>query len=137
MDIKVSFDFDGTLTEKHIKEYAFELIERGIEVWIVTSRLTTEEYTKRFNTNLYYGKLANRDLFDIAKELGIPKNRIYFTNMSDKWRFFQENPDFIWHLDDDWAETRGILNKAKTKAINSWGNPSWRQKCERILERST
>lgn len=136
MDLKVSFDFDGTLAEEHIKRYAVELIKRGIEVWIVTSRFTTEEYIKRFHTNLHAGKLANEDLFDTAEELGIPEDRIYFTNMSSKWHFFKENQDFIWHLDDDWIENKEILNNTETKAINSWGNSSWKQKCKRILKRS-
>ena len=41
--MKVSFDWDGTLEIMHVQEYAKELIERGIEVWIVTSRFSDDE----------------------------------------------------------------------------------------------
>jgi len=39
---KVSFDFDGTIVVDTIKAYAKELIDRGFEVWIVTSRWDTD-----------------------------------------------------------------------------------------------
>ena len=33
----VSFDFDSTLSRKDVQEYAKELLERGIDVWVVTT----------------------------------------------------------------------------------------------------
>lgn len=36
--MKVSFDFDDTLSKPKVQEYAKELINRGIEVYIVTAR---------------------------------------------------------------------------------------------------
>jgi len=36
--MKVSFDFDGTLEQKEVQEYAKQLLEEGIEVWVVTTR---------------------------------------------------------------------------------------------------
>ena len=36
--MKVSFDFDGTLSRKDVQEYAKSLVNSGLEVWIVTSR---------------------------------------------------------------------------------------------------
>lgn len=132
--MKVSFDFDGTLEMKQIKAYAAELIERGVEVWIVTSRFDNENYAAHYFTNMHNGELANHDLFEIATELGIPNERIHFTNMQDKWEFLKDK-GFVWHIDDDWIENKLILKHTNTKAINSWGNSSWKQKCERILKR--
>ena len=132
MNIKVSFDFDYTLSESHIQEYARELIERGYEVWIVTSRLDAQHYAEEFKTTLYYGELANKDLFEVANKLGIPEDRIKFTNFQSKWMFLQDK-DFALHLDDDFNENRGILNHTRTRAVNSYGNSSWRIKCERAL----
>ena len=43
---KVSFDFDNTLDFEHIQMYAKNLIEKKIEVWIVTSRY---EDTSKYN----------------------------------------------------------------------------------------
>jgi len=130
--MKISFDFDGTLARPHIQEYAKELIDRGLEVWIVTSRFDDENYAKHHFTNLHKGEPANKDLYEVAKELGIPEDRIYFTNMCDKYEFLKDK-EFIWHLDDDWIENKLILKNTKTKAIDAWGNSSWKQKCERIL----
>lgn len=133
-NIKVSFDFDGTLAEKHVQEYARELLQRSdIEVWIVTSRFGDDEKYKKFFSTTTNVNITNNDLWEVAKDLGIPKERIHFTNMEDKWKFLKDK-DFIWHLDDDWVENRLILNNAKMKAINVWGNNSWRNKCERIIK---
>jgi len=39
MDKKiVTFDFDATLSRPDVQEYAKELIEKGIDVWVVTAR---------------------------------------------------------------------------------------------------
>jgi len=40
--MKVSFDFDGTLSKKDVQKFAKELVEEGHEVWIVTSRFSNE-----------------------------------------------------------------------------------------------
>ena len=34
----VTFDFDGTLSRADVQEYALELISKGVDVWVVTSR---------------------------------------------------------------------------------------------------
>lgn len=132
--MKVSFDFDSTLDRPHIQEYAKELIERGIEVWIVTSRYDCEHHLTAYHTTPEYAQMANRDLFEVADKLGIPRDRIEFTNFIDKWVFLKDK-DFVWHLDDDWVENRGILNNTKTLAVNSWGNSAWKGKCERFLRK--
>ena len=40
--MKVSFDFDGTLSRKDVQKLAKELVSEGHEVWIVTSRFSDE-----------------------------------------------------------------------------------------------
>lgn len=133
-NLKVSFDFDNTLSRKHIKEYAKELVDKGIEVWIVTSRFgDLEKYRDFFQTTIHVD-LTNQDIFDTAEEIGIPSDRIHFMDMENKWEFLKDM-DFLWHIDDDWSENRMILKKTKTKAIDSMSS-SWRTKCERILKKS-
>jgi hypothetical protein len=88
-EIKVSFDFDGTLERESIQRYAKELVERGHEVWIVTSRFGDEERYKTFFMTTTPVGLTNADLFDIAAKLGIPRERVHFTDMDDKWPFFK------------------------------------------------
>jgi hypothetical protein len=132
--MRVSFDFDNTLDHKTVQRYAAELIERGIEVWIVTSRFDCENYRKHYFTSYHGGELANKDLFDVAKELGIPEERIYFTNMMNKHHFFKDK-DFIWHIDDDWIEVREIQKNTKTRGISYFNAPNWKSKCEKTLSR--
>ena len=104
---------------------------------IEKTRVTIDELYKRFFSTTTHVDLTNSDLWEVANELGIPKERVHFTNMSDKAFYFEKNLDFLWHLDDDWVENRQILKrtKARVKAVSAFGNPNWRQKCERILKK--
>jgi len=134
---KVSFDFDGTLELKPIQEYARELMQRDwVEVWVTTTRFWDDEKYKKFFQTTINVDLTNNDLREVTNDLGIPEERIHFTNMEEKWHYLKEK-DFVWHIDDDWVENRQILNTcAPTKAISSWGNPNWKQKCERVLNQA-
>jgi len=129
---KLSFDFDGTLEHKPIQRYAKELIEQGHEVWITTTRFGDDEKYKRFFHTSTNVDLTNNDLWEIAEEIGISKDRIHFTDMNDKWRFIKTK-DFLWHIDDDCVENRQILKNTKTLAISSLGNANWENKCDRII----
>lgn len=133
-NIKCSFDFDGTLDRKSIQDYSKVLIEKEYEVWILTSRFgDNKKYQDFLQTSVEIG-LDNKDLLEVAKNLGIPEERIFFTNMEDKWVFLKFHGDFLWHLDDDWIENRNILKNTKTKAISSTES-NWKNKCERIIEK--
>ena len=132
--MKVSFDFDGTLSESHVQEYAKELVDRGIEVWIVTSRFeNAKRYNDFFNETVLIEQNHN-DLWEAVENTGIPKEQIHFTNMEDKSDFLR-GKGFVWHLDDDWGQNLLILNTAKMPAINV-RKSAWKNKCERLLDRS-
>ena len=133
--MKVSFDFDDTLDRESIQRYAAELVKRGLEVWIVTSRYSSREYARTHSTSMESAIMGNMDLLEVAYELGIPEDRIKFLGYAQKWRYLKDH-DFIWHLDDDWACNREILRHTKTKAISAWGTPNWKGKCERILKKA-
>lgn len=126
--MKVSFDFDSTLSKQSVQDYASELFRRGIEVHIVTSRFKEPGIA---NTNEEY----NYDLFSIAIRCMIPYGRIHFTNGVYKSEFFKENPDFVFHLDDDYMELKSIQKNTKVKAISCSGTPNWMQKCNTIIEK--
>jgi hypothetical protein len=132
---KCSFDFDGTLEILIIQEYAKELIEREIEVWIITSRYNVENYAKNYKMDPEYAYLANRDLFEVAEKLQIPEERIHFTNMRDKWEFI-ENRGFLWHLDDDWIENEMINSRTLTKGIDLFDNETWKKQCDSEIKRA-
>ena len=88
--MKVSFDFDGTLSRTDVQIYAKSLIDNGIDVWICTSRL---EPSKAHREDW------NDDLFLVSDKLKIPREKIIFTNLTDKSQILKDH-NFIWHLDD-------------------------------------
>lgn len=67
---KVSFDYDETLSTDKGKSLAKERISAGDEVYIITARQESDD---------------NTSLFNVASELGIAKDHIFFTNGKDKW----------------------------------------------------
>lgn len=136
-NIKLSFDFDGTLSRQIIQNYAKELVQEGFEIHIVTRRYDSiDKYTEEFNKQ--YGivniELEHQYLYDVAKELNISKDKIHFMNMDDKYKFFKDNPDFLWHLDDDWIEINDINKHSKVIGISCTGNNTWKKKCNELIE---
>lgn len=136
--MKVSFDFDGTLGEfPKLQEYAKELVNKGIEVWIVTRRFEKiEDYNALFCevygiTNL---KAQHEYLFTVAKKCGIPMEHVHYTNMQDKYKYFYENKDFLWHIDDDLVELNEINEFTTTKAI--YVKDMWKSLCNKLIETS-
>jgi len=126
---KVSFDFDSTLSRPYIQKYAKELLEKGFEVWIVTSR-------NRYILDkglIGQPHFDNQDLFSIAKEIGIKRENIHFTDHQLKADFFEKNGDFLFHLDDDYLEIKFINRETKVKGISCWGNTTWINKCNKII----
>jgi len=109
---RISFDYDGTLDRENVFNAAKQCVDAGFELWIVTSRYTEEEYKKN---NLCFN---NHDLFETANLLGIPNERIIFTNNKSKSKFFESSDkEFIAHLDDDiidLEDIRDLYDKGKT-----------------------
>jgi len=127
---RISFDFDGTLSRDNVFEMAQKCITSGIEVWIVTSRCTENNYRL---LNLYYN---NHDLFHYAEKLNIPRERIVFTNLTPKWKFFANtNIDFLAHLDDDWSELLVIDEELQFKNITTIDvdKQGWDKKLKKLL----
>lgn len=127
MKKKVSFDFDSTLTRLDVQDFCIDLIKKGFDIWIVTSRYSDLESWKRFNL-----KESNKDLFRLAKKLGILESNINFTNMSNKSEFFENNNDFIFHLDDDSIEIEFISRDTQVKAILCKSN-NWLNECIKLI----
>lgn len=128
---RVSFDFDRTLSRKDVQSYAKDLIAKGVEVWILTSRFENPQHYSWWETNK---DINHNDLFAVAQELGIPKSRIMFTNMEEKWLFFNRNKrlEFLFHLDDDPVELGAISRNTKVKAISCLSG-TYRQKANNVL----
>lgn len=114
--IKISVDFDNTLTRPDVQEYIKSLINLGVEVWIVTARFDSTSKCSESMIELWGINnliFEHNRLFEVAEELGIDKNHIVFMNMSPKKNFFINNRDFLFHLDDD------IIELATIKYVNT------------------
>lgn len=126
---KISFDFDSTLSEKHIQKFASKLIELGFDVWITTSRFPNKIAKKK---NWWWVIKNNQELFDVANNLNIQKKNIIFTNGQDKINFLKNN-NFLFHLDDDNTEIE-LINESDDICIGIWTlNNNWKKECKKIL----
>ena len=130
--IKVSFDYDKTLSEKEVQDFAKDLVNKGIEVWIVTRRYDCiDKYSAKEIAQWGIVDLVkeHQDLFDIAFDLNIPIEHIVFMNNRSKTEFFIENQDFLWHLDDNHGELIEIV--ATTNVTGAYYNPlvDWKLGC--------
>ena len=119
---RVSFDFDDTLEYKYVQDYAKELVERGIEVWIVTTRY---EDVSRYSFECSHDKL-----YEAANYIGISNDHIHFNNMEYKYLFF-EKEDFIFHLDDNYREL-SLMRDLNTVGVLLDRN--WIEKCNELLK---
>lgn len=131
MNKKVSFDFDGTLARADVQRFAKKLVEQGYDVWIVTTRTSTEDIVAR---NWTWCLNQNEIVFKVAEECGIPKEKIVFTDHVDKINFL-EGKDFLFHLDDDEDELIEILKSGDKCAPIHVDHFSWEENCMEILNK--
>lgn len=87
--MKISFDYDGVLSEVRYQKLASKFISEGHDVYITTSRF--EEESRLFGC-------SNKKLKVIASNLGITEDKIRYTNGGDKYPLLE---DFDIHFDDN------------------------------------
>lgn len=127
--MKVSFDFDATLSRKDVQQFAKSLVDKGHEVWIVTSRFDDKTIIER---GFIHAKDQNKVLFKVAEECGIKVENIKFTCMESKSEFIK-GKGFSFHLDDDEYELIDILEtKDGCRPINV-GYFEWEEACKEII----
>lgn len=125
--MRVAFDYDDTLDNPIVQEYAKSLVQLGLEVWIVTSRMdnkTARDYR------------WNRDIFQTAEKINIHPYNIHFCNMEKKYRFFQRNESFLWHLDNDKEELDTINDETLVVAID-FCDENWLNKCNELIKKNS
>jgi hypothetical protein len=98
---KISFDYDETLSTDAGKELAKKKITEGYDVYIITARMESGD---------------NTSLFNIAKELGINKSNIYFTNHKDKWETIKRLGITI-HYDNSQEQIDKINQNTEARGI--------------------
>ena len=121
----VTFDFDSTLSRQDVQDYAYSLIKKGFDVWVLTSRYD------ELHKHKYRHNPTNDDLYKVTDKLGIPRWKIRFTCMRDKAEYLF-GTDVIWHLDDDFVELNNINRETKTIGISVIGS-KYKSKCNRLL----
>lgn len=130
--MKVSFDFDKTLSRKDVQDFAKELVNDGHEVWIVTSRFDDETAMEK---KWHWIKEQNQKLFDIADDCGIKRENIKFTCMESK-SCFLEGKEFVFHLDDDDIELMDILENSDECFPVNVEHFEWKETCKGILNKN-
>jgi hypothetical protein len=127
--MRVSFDYDATLSRKDVQEFAKKLVSRGIEVWITTSRFDDETAKEKA---WWWIKDQNNNLFEVADECGIQRENIKFTNMESK-SIFLKDKGFTFHLDDDYIELLDILESGDKCLPVNVDHFEWEETCLNIL----
>lgn len=125
--MKCSFDFDGTLSEEIVQEYAKELLAKGVEVWVVTTRWD-ENHKHKYTLNPTID-----DLWEVVDKLGIPRHHVRFTCMEWKQKYL-DGTNFVWHLDDNEEEYRIVRQNGCNVPIVLVTSHTWRNKCDKLLE---
>ena len=123
-NIKVSFDFDGTLDKQSVQKFSQELLFRGYDVYI-----TTQRKEPKLAPSLSW----NDDLFEISDSIGIKRKNIIFCNLESKYKIIKDM-NFIFHLDDSFTEINLLKDHTNIKAVCIFGNKNWRFDCKKILE---
>lgn len=127
--MKVSFDFDSTLSRRDVQEYAKSLVNNNHDVWIVTSRCATEPALAK---GWWWVEKQNQELYDVADSVGIPRDKIVFTEHVDKI-IYLKGKEFVFHLDDDVEELIAIMQSGDLcKPINV-EHMDWEQDCNKLL----
>jgi hypothetical protein len=129
--MKVSFDYDGTLALSHVEEFAKELVDKGYEVWVVTSRVSDEDSV----LHPWGGTDRNKDLWESCKRIGIPEYRVKFTAFADKIEFL-EGMGFLFHLDDDLYELTAIMESKDSCQPLNVGHFEWKENCLEVLNKN-
>jgi len=107
--MKISFDFDGTLSKTWFQRLARSLVDAGVEVFIVTSRCNPKDENEK--------PLVNKDIWAIGEYLRIPYENIFFTEGQYKATFLDRHEIDI-HFDDNPDEIQVIQLLTSCKAVN-------------------
>ena len=104
--MKISFDFDDTLSLPEVQKIAKTLVDKGYDVWVTTARSP--------KSSLMYN---NKEVEEVCQNVGIPLDKIRYTNLKPKHLFLK---GFDVHVDNDPKEIVGIQsNLPNTKAFTT------------------
>ena len=110
---RISVDFDGCLSEKHVQNTVREIIAKGYDVFILTSR---NDGILRIDYSHEYG--TNEVVYKVASEVGVKTWKVCFTNQTSKAKYLA-NTKIQIHIDNDPKELEAIRTLTKVKGFNS------------------
>lgn len=113
-DIRISFDFDDTLSLPSVQKVAKELIEYGFDVIVVTSRKSDGE---------------NSDIEEVVQDLGI--DIVFYTEYNLKYSHLNSLMCDI-HIDNDRNELIHLSRFSDIAAVDVT-NESWEYELKNIL----
>tara|TARA_R110002012_G_scaffold74700_1_gene189241 strand:+ start:590 stop:958 length:369 start_codon:yes stop_codon:yes gene_type:complete len=113
-DIRISFDFDDTLSLPSVQKVAKELIEYGFDVIVVTSRKSDGE---------------NSDIEEVVQDLGI--DIVFYTEYNLKYSHLNSLMCDI-HIDNDRNELIHLSRFSDIVGIDVT-NESWEYELKNIL----
>ena len=98
--MKISLDYDGTLSTNRGKLLLERLIKEGHTIYIITARRESDMGA----------------VYRVGEELGIPKSRIISTEGMDKWRVMEEY-GIKRHYDNNPEQIKKINDRTTTIGI--------------------
>jgi len=125
--MKISFDFDGTLSDEfdgsvneqkeEIQKICKDYVKRGHDVYIIT---------KRFGPHYAnYGKGDEHvEVFELADELGIPHHKVYFTDREWKTKIIS-SLEIEMHFENSENEVI-MISKMGGVTVVPVEDPYWR-----------
>lgn len=98
--MKISFDYDGTLTNERGREIALKAIEEDHDVYIVTARTDNRM----------------RPVYELAEELDLDDDHVINTSNADKWRAIAEHEIEI-HYDNNEEQVKKINERTTASGV--------------------
>ena len=99
---------DGTLHVPMIRILAKILVDSGHDIWVLTARWDDTAFDENGKRIGHLGQ--NYDLRTICRKIGIPEEKILFTNGALKEKIYFEQ-GFDMHFDDQLQEVEEINKK--------------------------
>jgi len=111
--MKIALDFENVLTKNKGFDFANDLLNEGVEVHIITSRIG------------HIKSEQNRDLLKVVRDLNLPYSNVIFT--LNKQGYFANHSGFKFYASDNMIDLQ-LVDK-DVNCIPVFGNNNWISDC--------
>lgn len=126
--MKVSFDYDGTLTRDEVKEFAIELLKKGISIDIHSRRSQEDRYPTQHDDILHFGGSLIKYATNRAEV------NVHLCGMNKVEMILESGA--LFHLDNERWECDMIDSKRTEDlpyAIHYFPGNEWKNKCVQLI----